>query len=66
MKYKKPETHAQWRAFTATLSCQIGIDCIDGNKKPPAGATSSEWGIYNLLQAVKSLAEIHLEKEESR
>ncbi len=56
----KPETPKQWAAHRVKLDCEIGIKTIDGTHKPPAGVTIQEYAIYCLLQAVKSLAEIHI------
>lgn len=59
-KESLPKTPSEWAAYRATLNCQIGIEAIQGDRKPPAGVTVDQWALYNLLQAVKSLAEIHL------
>jgi hypothetical protein len=56
----RPSTPAEWSAYRATLSCQIGIEVMQGDRNPPEGVTPEQWGLYNLLHAVKSLAEIHL------
>jgi hypothetical protein len=60
----KPKTEIEWHAYRAVLSCQLGIQAIEGKRDIPAGTTATEWGIYNLLHAVESLAKIHLPKEE--
>jgi hypothetical protein len=57
---KKPETPEQWAAYSAVLSCQIGIKTMEGKETPPDGISREEYALYNLLHAVKSLAEIHL------
>jgi hypothetical protein len=62
MKYTKPQTETEWHAYRAVLSCQLGIQAIEGKRDVPAGTTATEWGVYNLLQAVESLAKIHLPK----
>jgi hypothetical protein len=59
-KPNRPSTAEEWSAYRATLSCQIGIEVMQGDRKPPAGVTPEQWGLYNLLHAVKALAEIHL------
>lgn len=53
-------TTEEWCAYRATLSCQIGIEVMQGDRNPPEGVTPEQWGLYNLLHAVKALAEIHL------
>jgi hypothetical protein len=58
-----PQTPQEWHAYRATLSCQIGIDAINNRSEVPKGVTVTEWAIYNLLQAVDSLAKIHLPEE---
>jgi hypothetical protein len=59
----KPQTDTEWHAYRAVLSCRLGIQAIEGGRGIPAGSTATEWGIYNLLQAVESLAKIHLPTE---
>jgi hypothetical protein len=63
-KPNRPSTPEEWSAYRATLSCQIGIEVMQGDRKPPAGVTPEQWGLYNLLHAVKALAEIHLPNTE--
>jgi hypothetical protein len=60
---KKPKTETEWHAYRAYLSCRVGIEAIEGKRVLPDGTTAAEWGIYNLLHAVESLAQIHLPKE---
>ena len=56
----KPQTPTEWAAYRAILNCEIGIGVIAGEKQPPDGVSRQEYALYNLLQAVKALAEIHL------
>ena len=60
----KPQTPTEWHAYRAVLSCKIGIQAVEGNRATPDGISATEWGIYNLLQAVESLAKIHLSQEQ--
>jgi hypothetical protein len=60
---KQPTTPTEWAAYRAILNCQIGIQAIDGTKEPPRGVSYVDYALYNLLHAVKSLAEIHFNPE---
>jgi hypothetical protein len=60
MNHPKPETPEQWAAYRAILNCEIGIGAIAGDKQPPDGVSRQEYALYNLIHAVKALAEIHL------
>lgn len=55
----KPNTPAEWAAYRAILNAEIGIQCMEGKKPPPKETTREEYALYNLLHAVKALAEIH-------
>ena len=61
---KRPITPAEWAAYRAILSCNIGIQTISKEKQPPYGIDCTQYAIYNLLHAVKSLAEIHFNPDE--
>jgi hypothetical protein len=61
---KQPTTPTEWAAYRAILICQIGIQAIDGTKEPPHGVSQVDFALFNLLHAVKSLAEIHFNPEE--
>jgi len=56
----KPETPEQWAAYRAVLNCELGIQTMEGKKSPPNEISREGFALYNLLHAVKSLAEIHL------
>jgi hypothetical protein len=60
----KPQNPTEWDAYRAVLSCEIGIGTLGGEKQPPDGVSRQEYALYNLLHAVKSLAEIHLPRNQ--
>jgi hypothetical protein len=55
----KPKTPTEWAAYRATLSCDLGIQTLEGGRKPPDGTSRQDYALYCLLHAVRSLAEIH-------
>jgi hypothetical protein len=59
----KPQTPEQWAAYRATLSCKLGIDCLNGTTPPPEGLTRTDYALYNLLHALQDLATLHLPQE---
>lgn len=58
-----PKTPQEWNAYRATLSCRIALNVFEGKRQPPNGTSPMEWGIYNLIHAVESLAKIHLPED---
>ena len=60
MSEPQPKTPAQWSAWRASSSCQIGMDVLNGVSDPPSGTSRMEYATFLLLSAVKELAEIHM------
>jgi len=63
---KHPATPAEWSAYRATLSCEIGIEAIEGTKQLPDGISRRDYAICCLLHAVRSLAEIHFNPKQPK
>jgi hypothetical protein len=43
-------------AYSARLSCKIGMEVIGGVIKPPAGMQVFEYALYNLFRAIEDVA----------
>lgn len=57
MKIKpKPKTAGEWAACRCKLLCEIGINAIEGSKKPPENVSPLEYAMFNLLHAILDLS----------
>jgi hypothetical protein len=50
--------------YRAILSCKVASDALDHTAKCPPNVTPQEYAIYNLIQAVREIAE-HLHDKET-
>jgi hypothetical protein len=54
----KPKTPQEWAAYRMQLNCQIALDTMSGDKKPPEGASRMEYALYCLIHAIQEIPKL--------